>query len=98
MTREFIYKLVMAAQKAAGERSERQFALKLGLSPRTVSGWRMKDHLPTDAHIVTLSKIAGVDPMLSLLRLSALRATGEAALLYEEEAKQREFLLKNQAA
>jgi transcriptional regulator with XRE-family HTH domain len=64
-------------------RSDRRLAEKLGISSSVINAYRHKNTFPSDEKMMEIAELAGVDPTLALLDLSAWRTKGTARLTYE---------------
>jgi transcriptional regulator with XRE-family HTH domain len=65
---------IEAAKKRNGLTSERQLAKALGISPSPFNGMVHGHYMPSDATMLRLAELAGVDPCVALLDLNAWRA------------------------
>lgn len=74
--------LIDHAKSAAGLRSDRALSAALGLSPIAVHHWRSGRVLPSDATMMKLCGMAGLDAANGLLALNIARSEGLARATY----------------
>jgi hypothetical protein len=63
---------------------------KLGISCPSVSAWGKGTSLPTDNHLISIAKLAGMQPEIALLWGASWRTDGEARERYERMAREAE--------
>lgn len=74
----------------SGVKSFSKLAFTLEISPSAIRTWRNGWNVPTDKHLITLAKMARVQPEIILLWAAAWRSEGEAVARWERMAQEAE--------
>lgn len=75
------------AKEREGVTSDRQLSLRIPFNETGVSMWRMGRAWPSDAHMIRLCEMAGVDPHEGLLDLMQWRADKKTAAVWKQLAQ-----------